>query len=184
MQEAVTLVTGGCGYIGSHVVRQLSEAGHRVVVIDNLSTGFPDSLLGREELLRFDLEDRASLSAAFERYRPRSVLHFAASIVVPESILKPLAYYRNNTANTIHLLEACQQWGVEHFIFSSTAAVYGGQKSMAVLEDDPTLPSHPYGWSKLMDEQIIRDFARSSAMQFVILRYFNVAGADPKGHLG
>ena len=177
-------VIGGCGYIGSHVTRQLSESGHQVVVIDNLSTGFRENLLHEEKLVVADLGDRSALDTLFAVYRPATVIHFAASIDVAESVEQPLAYYRNNTINTIHLLEVCQRWGVSNFLFSSTAAVYGEGHQRPVRETDSTCPANPYGRSKLMDEQIIRDFAQVHAMNYTILRYFNVAGAEAQGRLG
>lgn len=178
------LVTGGCGYIGSHVVRQLSEAGHHVVVYDNLSTGFADALLHGEQLIRADLADHTTLDEAFRAHRFSTVLHFAAAIVAPESVSLPLKYYGNNTRNTLGLLEACVRFGVERFIFSSTAAVYGYPEGGAASEESPLVPINPYGTSKLMSEWMLRDAGAAHGLKYVALRYFNVAGADPRARIG
>jgi UDP-glucose 4-epimerase len=178
------LVTGGCGYIGSHVVRQLSEAGHRVVVYDNLSTGFREALLHGEELIVADLSDHIALEEAFSTYCFTTVLHFAAAIVAPESVSKPLKYYGNNTCNTLGLLEACVRFEVKRFIFSSTAAVYGFPEGGSASEDTLLVPINPYGTSKLMSEWMLRDVAAAHGFQYVALRYFNVAGADPRARIG
>lgn len=177
------LVTGGAGYIGSHVVKQLGAAGHAVTVLDNLSTGRREAVLSGE-LVVGDLADAALLDSVFAHGKFDAVLHFAGSIVVPESVADPLKYYANNTGNTLNLLGACVRHGVRRFIFSSTAAVYGMADQALVAEEDPVAPINPYGASKLMSERMIADVAAAHALKYVILRYFNVAGADAGGRLG
>ena len=178
------LVTGGCGYIGSHVVRQLHEAGRTVVVLDNLSTGVPEALVHQETLVVADLSEPGCLESLFERYRFKTVLHFAASIVAPASVEQPLVYYGNNTRNTLRLLEVAVRYGLEQLIFSSTAAVYGLPPGGRAGENSPTEPINPYGSSKLMSEWMIRDAAAAHHFRYVALRYFNVAGADPQARMG
>jgi UDP-glucose 4-epimerase len=178
------LISGGAGYIGGHVVRQLSEAGHRVIVYDNLSTGAAATLIHGEGLVVADLGDEARLEKTLRDNKVKTVLHFAASIIAPESVSKPLDYYGNNTCNTMRLLKACIKTGVEKFIFSSTAAVYGMPDSGIAAEDSPTLPINPYGTSKLMSEWMLRDAALAYGLRYVALRYFNVAGADPRARMG
>lgn len=183
MGNGTILVTGGAGYIGSHVVRQLGEQGETVVVLDNLSTGFRDAVL-HGTLIEGDTGDTALVSRILEEHRIDTVMHFAAHTIVPESVSNPLKYYRNNTANTRNLLECCQNASVRHFVFSSTAAVYGEPADPNITEDSPTQPINPYGMSKLMSEIMLRDLAAASPMRHVILRYFNVAGCDPQGRIG
>lgn len=177
------LVTGGAGYIGSHVVRQLGEAGERVVIIDNLSSGFRDSVL-YGDLIIGETGDRTLVAKVLKDYSVTSVLHFAAHTVVPESVSNPLKYYGNNTCSTRNLLECCRDAGVQHFIFSSTAAVYGIPQGGLASEDTPNAPINPYGTSKLMSEWMLRDLAAASDLKYVALRYFNVAGSDPGGRIG
>jgi UDP-glucose 4-epimerase len=177
------LVTGGAGYIGSHVVKQLGLAGERVVILDNLSTGFADAILFGE-LIVGDTGDQQLVSRILEEHNIDSVLHFAAHTIVPESVADPLKYYLNNTANTRNLLQCCQQAGVKHFIFSSTAAVYGTPEQSLIDESTPTSPINPYGTSKLMSEWMLRDLSTATDLHHVILRYFNVAGSDPDGQIG
>jgi UDP-glucose 4-epimerase len=177
------LVTGGAGYIGSHTIKQLGEDGYDIVIYDNLSTG-TSSALTYGKLVLGDLADRQQLAEVFAGHHFDAVLHFAASISVPESIVKPLFYYSNNTVNTLNLLHCCQQFGVNKFIFSSTAAVYGQPEVNPINEDTLPQPLNPYGSSKLMSERLIRDYAAASDLKYVILRYFNVAGAEVGGALG
>jgi len=177
------LVTGGAGYIGSHVVRLLSEAGQPVVVLDNLSTGFSDAVTGAE-LVIGDTGDRERVTRLLDDHGVDTVLHFAAHTIVPESVENPLKYYGNNTCCTRNLLECCSAAGVKHFIFSSTAAVYGIPEGPECNEDSPLAPINPYGTSKLMSEMMLRDLGHASHMRHVILRYFNVAGSDPGGRIG
>jgi UDP-glucose 4-epimerase len=178
------LVTGGAGYIGSHMVLALAEAGESVVVIDNLSTGFSTSLPEGVPLFIGDAVDENLVEGVIAAHGVESIVHFAGSVVVPDSMRDPLAYYRNNTMTTRSLLNAAVKCGVNRFIFSSTAAVYGNPERMPVTEDAPTRPMSPYGSSKLMTEIMLHDVAAAHGMNYVVLRYFNVAGADPLARIG
>ncbi len=179
------LVTGGAGYIGSHTVLALNEAGYETVVYDNLSTGFKESVLPPARFVRGDLQDSDKLRDLLSSEKFDSVIHFAAHISVPESVEKPLEYYYNNSANTIGLVRAAVEHGIENFIFSSTAAVYGIPEQIPVPETAPLNPINPYGRSKLVSEWSLQDAGNAHPdFNYVILRYFNVAGADPEGRLG
>lgn len=178
------LVTGGAGYIGSHMVHELADAGEPVVVLDNLSTGRAASLPKSVPLITGNTGDRALTAKLIAEHRIDAIIHFAASIVVPDSVRDPLGYYRNNTMNTCLLLESAVAGGVKHFIFSSTAAVYGNPDKVPISEDAPAHPVSPYGSSKLMSETLLHDTAQAHGLRFVALRYFNVAGADPKLRTG
>ncbi|MCE9649285.1 MAG: UDP-glucose 4-epimerase GalE [Parvibaculum sp.] len=178
------LVTGGAGYIGSHMVIDLLNAGEDVVVIDNLSTGFDWAVQVPEKLHVGDIADESLVDRIIADHKVEAVIHFAGSIIVPESVADPLKYYLNNTAKSRTLIERCVKGGVKHFIFSSTAAVYGMPDTIAVDEDAPLNPMSPYGRSKLMTEWMLGDVAAAHDMSFAALRYFNVAGGDPKGRVG
>jgi UDP-glucose 4-epimerase len=178
------LVTGGAGYIGSHMVYELADAGERVVVLDNLSTGFDWAVAKGVPLIVGETGDQALVARLIHDHGVDAVIHFAASIVVPDSVRDPLGYYRNNTMNSRALIECAVKSGVRHFIFSSTAAVYGNPTEIPVREDSATLPISPYGWSKLMTEIMLRDAGSAYGLHHVILRYFNVAGADPQRRTG
>jgi UDP-glucose 4-epimerase len=183
MSHRDILVTGGAGYIGSHVVRQLGEAGERVVVLDDLSTGFRQAVT-HGELVVGNTGDAAVLDDLFSRFDIDTVMHFAAHTIVPESVADPLKYYRNNTCASRNLLEAAVRAGVRHVVFSSTAAVYGVPEGGVASESSPTDPINPYGQSKLMTEWMLRDVAAAHPLRYVALRYFNVAGSDPEGRIG
>jgi UDP-glucose 4-epimerase len=176
-------VTGGAGYIGSHVVAALGEAGFDILVYDNLSTGHSDAVLSGR-LVVGDLGDKPLLERTLTDFQPDAVMHFAAFIQVGESVQDPLKYYRNNTGNTINLLDAMQKAGVHRFIFSSTAAVYGTPEIIPIPEDAPIAPINPYGRSKAVIENVLRDLSRSGHLRYVSLRYFNAAGADPQARIG
>jgi UDP-glucose 4-epimerase len=178
------LVTGGAGYIGSHMVHALADAGENVVVLDNLSTGFRFLLPPGVPLIVGSTGDRDLTARVMREHRVDAIIHFAASIVVPDSVRDPLGYYRNNTLNTCNLIDVGIANGVKHFIFSSTAAVYGNAERVPVREDDPKAPISPYGSSKLMSETMLRDAGFAHGLRYVVLRYFNVAGADPQGRTG
>ncbi|MFC5385870.1 UDP-glucose 4-epimerase GalE [Aquamicrobium segne] len=178
------LVTGGAGYIGSHMVWELLDAGERVVVLDNLSKGFDWAVAPEGTLIEGDIANSDLVGSLMRDYGVDAVIHFAGSIVVPESVADPLTYYQNNTCKTRTLIEAAVRHGVGHFIFSSTAAVYGGTGAEPVQENAPLEPESPYGRSKLMSEWMLRDAAAAHDLRYTALRYFNVAGADPKGRTG
>lgn len=178
------LVTGGAGYIGSHMVLELLDAGENVIVLDNLSTGFRWAVPEGVELVVGDFGDAELVSGILRQHGVRSIIHFAAKIVVPESVADPLGYYLNNTAMARTLIECAVKAGVQNFIFSSTAAVYGEPEQVPVAETAPLRPMSPYGRSKLMVEWMLEDVARAHPMKHVVLRYFNVAGADPQGRSG
>jgi UDP-glucose 4-epimerase len=178
------LVTGGAGYIGSQTVLELVDAAEAVVVLDNLSTGFRAAVSPRAELIVGDVGDPGLLSHVLARNRIDAIVHFAGSIAVSESVAKPLEYYDNNTCKTRTLISAAVQADVPYFIFSSTAAVYGAGGQEPVREDNPVRPDSPYGRSKLMSEWMLQDSAKVHGFRYAILRYFNVAGADPEGRVG
>src|SRR5580658_1709428 len=178
------LVTGGAGYIGSHMVYELADAGERVVVLDNLSTGHRWAVAEGVPLIVGESGDQPLVAQLIRDHGVDAIIHFAASLVVPDSVRDPLGYYRNNTVNSRALIESAVNGGVRHFIFSSTAAVYGDPAEIPVKEESPTQPISPYGWSKLMTETMLRDTRHAHGLQHVILRYFNVAGADPQRRAG
>ena len=178
------LVTGGAGYIGSHAVLALLDAGWPVVVIDDLSTGFEWAVPAGAVFVRGDIEDQPLLARTIGEHRIGAIMHFAGSVVVPESVENPLKYYRNNTVKSRALIESAVEGGVRHFIFSSTAATYGIPDEVPVRETMRTEPINPYGWSKLMTERMLKDVAAAFPINYCALRYFNVAGADPDGRSG
>ncbi len=176
------LVTGGAGYIGSHVVKHLGQSGYEVIVVDNLSNGFKEAVKFGE-FIEGDIGDDSVLDEAFKN-EIEGVLHFAGSVVVPESVENPLKYYENNTVNSFKLMKKCAEENVKAFIFSSTAGVYGSTDKNIVSEIDPVSPINPYASSKLMSEDMLRDISRASDLRHVVFRYFNVAGAGSCGELG
>ncbi len=184
MREGTVLVTGGAGYIGSHAVLALLDAGWQVVVVDNLVTGFDWAVDPRAKLVVANIADDDKVRAAIRDNGVIAIMHFAGSVVVPESVTDPLKYYRNNTAASRSLIESAVAEGVKHFIFSSTAATYGIPEVVPVREDSPKQPINPYGMSKLMTEIMLKDVAAAHPINYAALRYFNVAGADPQGRSG
>ncbi len=178
------LVTGGAGYIGSHMVLALADAGENVTVVDNLSTGVRTAVDTRAEFVEGDIGDAELVRSTIKRKNITDVVHFAGSIVVPESVSDPLKYYANNTAKTRSLIECCVTENVPRFVFSSTAAVYGSPEQVPVTEDVQLNPMSPYGRSKLMSEWMLQDVSAAHELNYVVLRYFNVAGADPAGRSG
>lgn len=182
--NAPILITGGAGYIGSHAVLAFQDAGYSVVVVDDLSSGRRDAVPSSASFVEGDVADERLMRNVFEEYHIGSVVHFAGSIIVPESVAEPLKYYRNNTSASLTLIEACVRSGIEHFIFSSTASVYGRVDNEPIAETAIANPINPYGVSKLMIEWMLRDTAAAHNLGYVALRYFNVAGADPKGRAG
>ncbi|NLR39237.1 UDP-glucose 4-epimerase GalE [Novosphingobium sp. ERW19] len=184
MSKVPVLVTGGAGYIGSHAVLALQDAGYPVAVIDNLVTGFRFAVPDGVPFYEGDIEDADLVARIFAEQGTRAVMHFAGSVVVPESVSNPLKYYHNNTAKSRALIAAVVEAGVPHFIFSSTAATYGTPEVSPVTEDTPQRPINPYGMSKLMTEAMLADVAAAHPLNYCALRYFNVAGADPHGRTG
>ena len=184
MTEEAVLITGGAGYIGSHTVLACREIPRPVVVLDNLSKGSRHLVPADVPFYEGDAGDQKLLAEICGNHRIGAVIHFAGDIVVPESVAAPLSYYLSNTCKTRSLLQACVDHGIEQFVFSSTAAVYGQPEAIPVQESAPTRPANPYGTSKLMVEWMLRDVARAHDLRYVVLRYFNVAGADPLGRTG
>ena len=183
MGDKAVLLTGGAGYIGSHVALDLVKEGYEVIILDDLSRGFAEAVTDCE-LVRGDVGDKGLVSALLDKHDIGAVLHLAGSTIVPESVEKPLLYYENNTVKSRNLMEACAECGVRHFIFSSTAAVYGIPESGLVTLESPTDPVNPYGRSKLMTEVMLKDLSGVAPLSYAVLRYFNVAGADPDGRTG
>jgi UDP-glucose 4-epimerase len=184
MSPMSILVTGGAGYIGSHMIHELFDAGERVVVLDNLSTGFDWAVPKDVPLIVGDSGDQALVGQILREHNVDAIIHFAGSLVVPDSVKDPLGYYKNNTVNSRALIETAVKNRVRQFIFSSTCAVYGNPAQVPVTEDMRPVPISPYGWSKLMTEIMLRDAGMAHDLRYVILRYFNVAGADPRCRTG
>jgi UDP-glucose 4-epimerase len=184
MTKPTVLVTGGAGYIGSHAVLALLDAGYPVVVIDNLVTGFRWAVDARAAFVGGSIDDEDLVRETLRAHDVTAIMHFAGSIIVPESVENPLKYYRNNTAASRSLIESAVESGVKHFIFSSTAATYGMPDHTPITEDTRTQPINPYGWSKLMTDRMLADVAAAHPLNYCALRYFNVAGADPQGRTG
>ncbi|WP_338502414.1 UDP-glucose 4-epimerase GalE [Sphingomonas kaistensis] len=184
MTKPTILVTGGAGYIGSHAVLALHDAGWPVVVADNLSNGRREAIPEGVPLVEVNVGDSAAMADLFAAHPITAIMHFAGSIVVPDSVSDPHYYYGNNTVATHSLIGSAMKAGIKHILFSSTAATYGAPDTSPVDEDTPTRPINPYGWSKLMSEQMLRDIAATGAFNYGALRYFNVAGADPQGRSG
>ncbi|MFH0855458.1 MAG: UDP-glucose 4-epimerase GalE [Candidatus Omnitrophota bacterium] len=174
------LVTGGAGYIGAHMARMLLETGHKVVIFDNLSTGIKPWIAKKARFVKGDLCSLPAIQRVFDKFHIDAAMHFAAKIVVPESMKEPVMYYRNNVGGTLNLLQAMRDHDARKIVFSSTAAVYGSPKHMPVTENEPTIPLSPYGASKLMSEKILADAAQAGGIEFIALRYFNVAGWDTR----
>ena len=183
MGDKTVLLTGGAGYIGSHVALDLLQEGYEVIVLDDLSRGFAAAVSGCE-LIQGDTGNKELLGLLLDKRQIGAVMHFAGSTIVPESVANPLQYYANNTVKSRALIEVCVQTGVKHFVFSSTAAVYGIPESGQATLQTPTEPVNPYGRSKLMTELMLRDVAAIAPLTYTTLRYFNVAGADPQGRIG
>lgn len=184
MQKYTILIVGGAGYIGSHMVKMLAKDGHRVIVLDNLSTGFAEAARFGEKLIVGDLADEALLDQLFTDHQFHGVMHFAAASLVGESMTNPSKYYRNNVSNTLNLLDAMVKHSVKHLVFSSTAAIFGEPEYTPIDEDHPKNPINSYGASKLMIERMLEDYAAAYGLNSVSLRYFNACGADPEGELG
>ncbi len=184
MNRENILVTGGAGYIGSHIVRDLYDAGYNPVVYDNLSTGNRDSVL-YGDFIEGNISDKELVSKTIKKYNIKSVIHFAASIVVEESVKDPFKYYNNNSINSLRLIETCVEEKIENFVFSSTAAIYGNPEKLPITEEDKLAPINPYGKSKLVTEMVLKDISNATkSFNYIALRYFNVAGADRGGKIG
>ena len=183
-KSQTVLVTGGCGYIGSHVARQLTDAGHKAIILDNLSTGFRDLLVRNELLVEGNCDDKDLVTKIIRDHHITTVMHFAASTVVPDSVARPIKYYENNVGASLALIGASVGAGVKNFIFSSTGSVYGEAAPVPASEHHRLDPSNPYSRSKMITEVMLQDIAAATGLNYVILRYFNVAGADPEGRQG